>query len=76
MTPEDNAAASPPSASTSAPASRDAAVAEETPPSRGDRLLVAAFWIWAALLLLATLAHLFGWEGVLDLLDVKRWFSR
>jgi hypothetical protein len=42
----------------------------------GDRALLAAYWLWAALLLLATLAHLFGWDGVLDLLDVKRWFAR
>jgi len=42
--------------------------------SRGDKLLVSVFWVWAALLLVATLAQLFGWEGVLDVLDVKRWF--
>jgi hypothetical protein len=52
--------------------------AHEGPPpaTLGDRLLVAAFWFWAALLLVVTLAHLFGWDGVLDALDVKRWFGR
>jgi hypothetical protein len=48
----------------------------EPQPSRGDRVLVVVFWVWAALLLLATLAQLLGWEGVLDALDVKRWFAR
>lgn len=42
----------------------------------GDRVLLACFWVWAALLLLATLAHLFGWDGVLNALDVKHWFSK
>lgn len=41
-----------------------------------DRVLLGLFWLWAALLLVATLAQLFGWEGVLDALDVKRWFAR
>ncbi len=45
-------------------------------PTTGDRVLVVAFWAWAALLLLVTLAQLFGWDGVLDVLDVKRWFAR
>ena len=45
-----------------------------TEASRGDRILVVVFWVWAGLLLVATLAQLFGWEGVLDVLDVKRWF--
>ena len=44
-------------------------------PTRGDKLLVGVFWVWAVLLLLATLAQLFGWERVLDVLDVKRWFA-
>jgi hypothetical protein len=43
--------------------------------TRADRVLLAAFWIWAGLLLLATLAQLFGWSGVLDALDAKRWFA-
>jgi len=42
--------------------------------SNGDRVLVVVFWGWACLLLVATLAQLFGWDGVLDVLDVKRWF--
>ena len=41
-----------------------------------DRLLLAGFWTWACVLVLATLAQLFGWQGVLDLVDVKRWFAR
>ncbi len=57
-----------------APAPNDAPI-ESTPPRR-DTLLVFAFWTWAAVLLLATLAQLFGWDGVLDVLDVKRWFAR
>ena len=49
--------------------------ADTTPgASRADRVLVGVFWVWAGLLLVATLAQLFGWEGVLDVLDVKRWF--
>ncbi len=44
--------------------------------TRGDRALLIVFWVWAALLLAATLAHLFGWDGVLDALDVKKWFAR
>jgi len=51
----------------------DAAAADA--PSAGDRALVVVFWVWAGLLLVATLAQLFGWEGVLDVLDVKRWFA-
>ena len=41
-----------------------------------DRVLLVAFWCWAAVLVLATLAQLFHWQGVLDLVDVKRWFAR
>jgi hypothetical protein len=41
-----------------------------------DRLLLVGFWTWAVVLVVATLAQLFGWKGVLDVLDVKRWFSR
>lgn len=44
--------------------------------SRGEKALLAFFWVWATLLVVATLAHLFGWQGVLDALDVKRWFAR
>ena len=44
-------------------------------PTR-DRVLVAVFWAWAAVLVVATLAQLFKWQGVLDVLDVKRWFAR
>jgi hypothetical protein len=41
-----------------------------------DRVLLFAFWAWAAVLVLATLAQLFGWKGVTEALDVKRWFAR
>lgn len=44
--------------------------------SGGDRALLAFFWLWAAVLLVATLAQLFKWQGVLDVLDVKGWFAR
>ena len=55
----------------------DTATSEDAAPlTPGDRLLVVGFWIWAGLLLLVTLSHLFGWDGVLDALDVKRWFGR
>ncbi len=45
-------------------------------PGTGDRVLVVAFWGWAAVLLVATIAQLFEIEPVLDALDVKRWFAR
>ena len=45
-------------------------------PTTGDHVLLVVFWVWAAVLLVAALAQLFGWEGVLDALDVKRWFAR
>ncbi len=48
----------------------------DAPPSRSDRVLVAVFWVWAGVLLVATLAQLMGWDAVLDVLDVKRWFAR
>ena len=41
-----------------------------------DRVLLVVFWAWAAVLLVATLATLFGWDGVLAWLDVKRWFAK
>jgi len=41
-----------------------------------DKVLVAAFWAWAAVLVVATLAQLFHWKGVTEALDVKRWFQR
>ena len=46
------------------------------PLTTGDRALLAAFWVWAVLLLVATVAQLAGWQGVLDVLDVKRWFAQ
>jgi hypothetical protein len=55
---------------------RPAAAAPKACVTPRDRLLLAAFWTWAALLLVAALAHLFGWQGILDLLDVKRLFAR
>ena len=41
-----------------------------------DKLLLVVFWAWAAVLLVATLAQLFGWDGILDALDAKRWSAR
>lgn len=41
-----------------------------------DKLLLGLFWAWALVLVVATLARLFGWTGVLEVLDVKRWFAR
>jgi hypothetical protein len=45
-------------------------------PSAGDRVLLFAFWAWAVVLVIATIATVFHLQGVLDVLDVKRWFSR
>lgn len=45
-------------------------------PAAGDRVLLVVFWVWAGLLLVAAVSQLAGWDGVLDLLDVKRWFAR
>ena len=56
--------------------SPEPAAAPRPPATLRDRLLLGAFWTWAALLVLLTLAQLFGWKGVLDVLDVKNWFSR
>lgn len=41
-----------------------------------DRVLLAVFWAWAAILVAATVAQLFRIEPLLDVLDVKRWFAR
>lgn len=43
-----------------------------------DRVLLAVFWLWAAILVVATVAQFLGpqGEGILDALDAKRWFSR
>lgn len=41
-----------------------------------DKILVVVFWAWAGLLVTAALAQIFGWEGLLDALDVKRWFAK
>ncbi len=46
------------------------------PTSKRDRVLLVAFWAWAVLLVVATLAQLFRWQGVLDAVDVKNWFAR
>lgn len=66
------AADSPPDDSTPS----EAPAASSPTVSTGDRLLLIAFWVWAGLLVVATVAQLAGWQGVLDLLDVKRWFAR
>ncbi len=43
---------------------------------RASQVLLIVFWVWAGLLVVATVAQLFGFDGVLDVLDVKRWFAR
>ena len=68
----DPAADSPPSDSSPADSTAEA----NSTVSTGDRLLLIGFWVWAGLLVVATVAQLAGWQGVLDLLDVKRWFAR
>lgn len=49
-----------------------------SPPAASprDRLLLVAFWAWALVLVVATVAQLFRIEPLLDVLDVKRWFAR
>src|SRR5438045_1101602 len=37
-----------------------------------DKILVAAFWAWAVLLVVAPLAQLFHWKGVMGVFDVRR----
>ncbi len=64
--PEPLRAASPDGAATSV---------DSAPPATGKGLLIV-FWIWAALLAVITVAQLLGLDGVLDVLDVKRWFTR
>ena len=54
-------------------AAESAPVADQE--ERTGRLLLVVFWVWAALLLVATIAQLFGLDGILDVLDVKRWFA-
>jgi len=41
-----------------------------------DRMLVTVFWIWAAVLVVATIGQLFRIQPILDVLDVKNWFAR
>lgn len=43
-------------------------------PTRADRLLLAAFAVYAALLLVAAYAQLTDDRGLLDLFDFRRWF--
>ena len=45
-------------------------------PTRRDRVLVAVFWAWAAILVVATIGQLFRIQWILDVLDVKNWFAR
>jgi hypothetical protein len=45
-------------------------------PTRRDRLLVTVFWVWAAVLVVATIGQLFRIQPILDVLDVKNWFAR
>jgi hypothetical protein len=45
------------------------------PPTRGDRVLLAAFALYAALLLLAAYAQLTDDRALLDLFDFRRLFT-
>lgn len=45
------------------------------PPTRGDRVLLAAFAVYAALLLLAAFAQLTDNRALLDLFDFRRFFT-
>jgi len=60
----------------SAPASASDGPPVESTGSAAGKALLVVFWIWAALLAVITVAQLFGLDGVLDVLDVKRWFAR
>jgi hypothetical protein len=64
---------------TDAPTPQDTAPPTGDGPAyatRRDKVLLVVFWAWAAILLVATVAQLAGWDAVLDALDAKRWFSR
>lgn len=64
------------------PAARDETAAPADGPAhatRSDRILLAAFWVWAALLLVAAVCQLVGGDtanSILDALDAKRWFAK
>ena len=45
-------------------------------PTGRDRMLVTVFWVWAAILVVATIGQLFHVQPILDVLDVKNWFAR
>jgi len=45
-------------------------------PTRSDRILLGAFALYAALLLLAAYAQLAEDRALLDLFDLRRWFTR
>ena len=45
-------------------------------PTGRDRVLVTVFWVWAAVLVVATVGQLFRIQPILDVLDVKNWFAR
>jgi hypothetical protein len=47
-----------------------------SPPTRGDRLLLAAFAVQAGLLVLAAFAQLTDNRALLDLFDFRRLFVR
>ena len=44
--------------------------------TRRDRVLVTVFWVWAGVLVVATIGQLFHVQPILDVLDVKNWFAR
>ncbi len=64
------------SAEADPPVEPSQAEATDAAEARRAKVLLGVFWLWAALLLVATVAQLFGLDAVLDVLDVKRWFAR
>jgi hypothetical protein len=46
------------------------------PPSRGDRLVLPLFAAWTLLLLLGAYAQWTQNRFLLDLFDLRRWFTR
>lgn len=65
-----------PTPADSPPPAPDGAGDPEEGARRTGNVLLAVFWIWAALLVVVTVAQIFELEGVLNVLDVKRWFAR
>jgi hypothetical protein len=58
------------------PPAGEASPGPAAPPTRGGKLLLAALGLYAALVLVAAWAQLTDNRVVLDLFDLRRWFTR